>query len=483
MAEWLRERSAPLRRAGARRTSLRRRITWLVAAAVALAAALVALAAYVVVRDQLADRVDEELLGRARLAATSDLASPQQIVGVARALTLTSDASVRLVAADGSAYPAGSRLPPVGDPELAVAAGRLEESLRTVDGQRVAAVPVRATLQPLALVVSQPTAPTERTLRRLGLVLLAVGLLGVAGAALAGRAVARSALRPVQQLTDAAETVARTEELEPIEVTGDDELARLAVAFNAMLAALDQARTRQRRLVADAGHELRTPLTSLRTNLDLLAQSDAAPAGARLDPGVRAELLDDVRAQVAELGGLVGDLVELSRDDRQRPRAEQLDLAALVGRAVERARRRGPGLAWDVRLEPWTVVGDPAALERAVTNLLDNAAKWGPAGSTVSVALRRGTLVVSDQGPGIAPEDLPHVFERFYRSAAARAMPGSGLGLAIVAQTAQRHGGSVTAGAAPGGGARFTLTLPAAPAAPAAHSGSTAMSQGPLRRF
>ncbi len=462
MGEWLRDRSAPARLRAAHSTSLRRRITLLVALAVGVAVAVAALAAYLVVRDQLEDRVDEDLLARARLSAGTEYADPRQIVGLAQVLSLTSDSSVRLVDADGPTYPPDPELPPIGDPELAVAAGGRAESVRTVGGQRVAAAPVPG--EDWAVVISQSTGPTERTLRRLGLVLLAVGLLGVAGAALAGRAVARSALRPVGQLTVAAETVARTGELSPIEVTGDDELARLAVAFNAMLAALDQARARQRQLVADAGHELRTPLTSLRTNLDLLAQSDAAPEGARLAPQVRGELLADVRAQVAELGELVGDLVELSRDDRQHGHPEPVDLAALVERAVERVRRRGARLVWDVRLEPWPVVADPAALERAVTNLLDNAAKWGPPGSTVGVQLRRGTLVVTDQGPGVAPEDLPHVFERFYRSADARSMPGSGLGLAIVAQTAHRHGGTVTAGAAPGGGARFTLTLPPAPA-------------------
>ena len=234
-----------------------------------------------------------------------------------------------------------------------------------------------------ALVLAQSTAQLHRTLDRLALVLVLVGLVGVGLAALAGLAVASAGLRPVERLTQAAEEVSRTGIPEPLDIPEgppQDELARLATTFNTMLAALARSRDQQRRLVEDAGHELRTPLTSLRTNLDLLAQSDAAASagGRTLDPEDRAALLADVRAQVEELGDLVGDVVELAREDSPESAAAPLDLAEVVDRAVTRVRRRAPRLTFAVDADAWPMVGDAALLERAVTNLLDNAARWSP---------------------------------------------------------------------------------------------------------
>jgi two-component system sensor histidine kinase MprB len=210
-----------------------------------------------------------------------------------------------------------------------------------------------------------------------------------------------------------------------------------------MLVALSASRDRQRRLVADAGHELRTPLTSLRTNLDLLLQADAAGG---LDADARAELMDDVRAQLEEMSTLVGDLIELARDEPLRPVVEQVDLAEVVDRAVARARRRRTGLTFDVDTAPWWVSGESASLERAVTNRLNH-----------------GTLTVDDEGPGIAPDDREQVFERFYRSEESRSMPGSGLGLSIVRQVIERHSGNVRVDVNDGGGTRMVLQVPGAP--------------------
>jgi two-component system sensor histidine kinase MprB len=285
--------------------------------------------------------------------------------------------------------------------------------------------------------------------------MLLFGLAGVIAAAAAGWAVARNGLRPVRRLTDAVEAIAETEDLRPLPVEGDDEIARLASAFNSMLVALAASRDRQRQLVADAGHELRTPLTSLRTNLDLLAQ-----AGRDLPDDARVELLADVRAQIEELTTLIGDLVELARDDPMPAVVATVHLDEIVDRALTRVRRRAPSLTFEADVEPSSVVGDAAALERAVTNLLDNAAKWSPPDGVVRVRLADGELTVDDEGPGIADEDLTHVFERFWRSDESRSMPGSGLGLAIVAQVVDRHSGSVTAGRSPAGGARLTIRLP-----------------------
>ena len=450
--------------------SLGARVGLAAALSVALAVALTATAAYLTARDALLDQLDDGLLERAQAAVSSPLADPTRLATVPADAFGAGDLKIALVSADGRGISTlgQSAAPLVSDAELAVARGDRDQALRTTtlddERYRVATVPVG---QGAALILAQRTAPTQATLQRLGIVTLVTGCVGVLIALWAGWTVARTALVPVRRLTAAAEHVARTRELDPVPVVGTDELARLGEAFNAMLAALRDAQARQRQLVADAGHELRTPLTSLRTNLDLLAQSDAAGG---LDPEDRAQLLADVRAQLEELSTLVIDLMELSREDIADDELVPLELADAVRRAAARVRRRAPDVVLSLDLRPWPMQGDAQLLERAVTNLLDNAAKWSPPGGTVQVRLRDGELTVTDEGPGIAPEDLPHVFERFYRSTDARALPGSGLGLAIVAQAARRHGGSVSA--EPGTpcavgtahGARLVLRLPPADA-------------------
>ena len=270
----------------------------------------------------------------------------------------------------------------------------------------------------------------------------------------------------MRRLTAATERVARTVDLTPITVSGTDELARLSTSFNAMLAALDAAQTRERQLIADAGHELRTPLTSLRTNIELMGQATAR--GRRsLSESEHDEIMGDVRAQVEELTNLVGDLVELARDEPVRRDPEPLDLADVLDLAVSRVRLRTSEVDVAVTAESWMVVGEPQLLERGITNLLDNAVKWSPPGGTVQVSLSDGVISVSDEGPGIDPSDLPHIFDRFYRSQEARTLPGSGLGLSIVKRAAERHGGTAEVESTVGVGSTFTLSVPAAPADPA----------------
>jgi two-component system sensor histidine kinase MprB len=444
------------------RRSLASRVTVLAGMAVGLSVALVALAGFATVRMQMYSALDQSLLERAAAATRTEALSvltsqrvPSWALGAAdiRIAFIDTRGDLRISTADRGPTLA------LGEPEIAVAQGASGSSIRTVSSDtvrfRVVAVP---TQEPgVAIVLAQSLEPTEQTLERLGLVLTIFGLLGVLVATLAGWAVARNGLRPVRRLTEAAEEVARTERLDPITVEGNDEIARLALSFNAMLAALSASRDRQRQLIADAGHELRTPLTSLRTNLDLLVQADKRGG---LSEEARAELLDDVRFQIEEMTTLIGDLVELARDEPLPITVEPVDLAEIVDRAVQRVRRRASSLEFDVHTSPWWVDGDQAALERAVTNLLDNAAKWSPPLGTVTVELAQGTLLVADEGQGIAEADLPHVFDRFYRSTESRSMPGSGLGLAIVRQVAERHGGTVRAGASPSGGAAFWLTVP-----------------------
>jgi two-component system sensor histidine kinase MprB len=445
------------------RRSLASRVILMTTMAVCFAVALVSLGAYVTVKMSLESSLDSSLLERAHRAAGSIQLARLTDEQVPSWATGAADVRIFVVRADGHAFTTGDDAPalPMGPDEIAVAAGTSTRSVHTIEYNdsdfRVVAVPYGD--NGYALVLAQNIAPQERVLKRLGAVMLLFGLAGVIGAAAAGWAVAKNGLRPVRRLTSNVERIARTEDLQPLPVEGDDEVARLATAFNDMLVAVSASRDRQRRLVVDAGHELRTPLTSLRTNLDLLLQADASGG---LDGDARAELLEDVRAQIEEMSTLVGDLIELARDEPLRPVVEQVDLAEVVDRAVARTRRRGTDLTFDVDTEPWWVTGESASLERAVTNLLDNAVKWSPPGGTVRIRLSQGTLTVDDEGPGIAPGDREHVFERFYRSRESRSMPGSGLGLSIVRQVIERHSGNVRVDQTDGGGTRMVLQLPGA---------------------
>jgi two-component system sensor histidine kinase MprB len=447
--------------------SLATRISLLAACAVGIAVAVASLAAYVTLRSQLHNRLDNSLLDRAKLAARSDLIGKALPAGISKQVLRAADVQFYIIFTNGdvTAFPGEGEIRPVSHNEMLVAAGQLSHTFRTIDeqGSDYRAVTVTTPSPGKALMFTQSTASIESTIDRVGLVLLLVGGGGIIGAGLIGLAVARSALRPVRQLSEAAEHIARTEELNPIPITGDDELASLAASFNDMLSALQGSRDRQRRLVADAGHELRTPLTSLRTNLELLAQADKR-GGMALSS--RQEIFEDVTAQVEELSTLVGDLVELARDEPLSRTPEPLDLADIVARAVDRVRRRAPSVVFDTRVSSWWIVGEAQILERAVTNLLDNAAKWSPSGATVGISLHRGELTVTDEGPGVAPSDMPFIFERFYRASDARMMPGSGLGLSIVRQAAERHGGSVRAANREPRGASFTITLPGSPNRP-----------------
>lgn len=446
------------------RRSLASRVTVLTTMAVAIAIAFVAFGAFMTVRLQTQASLDASLVARAKAVATTvrEVEVRGTKYNVPTWLLGASDVRLFLVTDEHLVYSAdygGS--PNFGEPEFDVAEGQRASVVRTItqDGHRYRAAtwPTEGD-QGRAVVLVQSLDAQDRVLRRLGLVMLLLGGAGVIGAGLAGWAVARSGLRPVRRLTRAAEDIARTEDLRPIEVGGNDEIARLASAFNQMLTALAASRDRQRQLVADAGHELRTPLTSLRTNLDLLAQASSGDVD--IPAAAREELLEDVQAQIEELTTLIGDLVELGREESLTHVVEPVDLAEVVERALVRVKRRAPEVHFQVDADHWWVTGESAALERAVLNLLDNAAKWSPAGGTVTVTLSAGQLRVVDEGPGISDEDLPHVFDRFWRSPESRGMPGSGLGLSIVHQIALRHSGRVEAGKAPGGGAQLILRIP-----------------------
>ncbi|MGV1088567.1 MAG: ATP-binding protein [Mycobacterium sp.] len=449
--------------------SLRWRVMLLAMSMVAMVVVLMAVAVYAVVSAALYTDIDNQLQSRAQLL----IASGSLAADPAKAIegTAYSDVNAMLVNPGKSIYTAnqqGQTLP-VGQPEKAVIRGELFMSRRTVGDQRVLAIHLP---NDSALLISKSLQPTNAVMTKLKWVLLAVGGIGVVIAAVAGGMVARTGLRPVGRLTEAAERVARTDDLRPIPVFGSDELARLTEAFNSMLRSLAESRERQARLVADAGHELKTPLTSLRTNVELLMAS-SSPGAPPIPESELVELRSDVIGQIEELSTLVGDLVDLTREDNAHGTVlEDVDMSEIVDRSFERVRRRRNDIQFDIDVIGWVVHGDPAGLSRAVLNLLDNAAKWSPSGGIVGLHLRQvdsahAELVVSDQGPGIAPEERGLVFERFYRSTASRAMPGSGLGLAIVKQVVVKHGGMIRIGeTTPGGdppGTSFFVLLPGRP--------------------
>jgi two-component system sensor histidine kinase MprB len=306
-----------------------------------------------------------------------------------------------------------------------------------------------------ALQFARSLAETDRTLSRIKLLLFLIAGGGIAVAGALGLAVSGAALAPVRRLTQTTEEVSETRDLSRrIDARGRDELSRLAGSFNTMLAALEESARAQRQLVSDASHELRTPLTSLRTNIEVLSRENG------LASGEREQLLRDVGEQLVEMSALVAELVELARGDGHPEEPEDVRLDLVAAEAIARTTRNRPGVVFEPELEETLIRGVPATIERAVSNLLDNAAKWSPTGGKVDVIVRDGELVVRDRGPGIAAEDLPFVFDRFYRASSARSMPGSGLGLAIVRQVAEAHGGSIAVEAPEDGGTLMRLRLP-----------------------
>ena len=300
--------------------------------------------------------------------------------------------------------------------------------------------------------VAEPAADATSALTALGWLLLALVPAGALAAAAVARLAAGRVLRPVGRLTETVERIRATGDLRaPIETPGHDEISRLGQAFAAMTAALDESVGAQQRLVADASHELRTPLTSLITNLELLIEQPDDPSA----PALAAAAL----AEAGELSVLVNDLVELARYGQAAPHVEDVRLDLLAERVAARAAGRAPALRYELDCRPTLVRGDPDALERAIGNLADNALKWSPPGGRVRISAAGGAVEVSDEGPGVPADDLPYIFDRFYRSAKARALPGSGLGLAIARRIADAHDGAVEAIPLPRG-VKFRISLP-----------------------
>ncbi|MFE7749496.1 sensor histidine kinase [Streptomyces sp. NPDC057428] len=454
---------------------LRSRLALLVAAAVAVAVAAVAASCWFVTRDQLEQQLDASLRGSPTVdrSLVSELLASCQGAGRGPRRPPGSY-TLQIIDAAGTvcASPGTTRVSPT-DEDLAVAAGKRQDALHSgtdADGEKMRIYTYGLELRPSGQLYAVSVARAEREvtdpLSTLAWVLLLVSGIGVVGAGAAGLWIARTGLRPVDDLAHAVAHVAETEDLTVrIPAEGEDEIARLSRSFNSMTSSLATSRDRQSQLIADAGHELRTPLTSLRTNIELLVRSDET--GRAIPPEDRRALMSSVKAQMTELAALIGDLQELSRPDAAQPGPLQVvALHDITRTALQRARLRGPELTITADLAPWYVRAEPAALERAVVNVLDNAVKFSPSGGTIEVVLHRGELTVRDHGPGIPAEDLPHVFERFWRSPSARQLPGSGLGLSIVARTVQQAGGEIALTPADGGGTTATIRLPGAPQPP-----------------
>ncbi len=442
--------------------SLRGRLTLAATAAVGIAVAVSSAGAYFVVRDQLRGAVDDSLRGRAKaMQRFSARLLPQTIPVPPPSATLGGPAGYAQFVTVGGAVsrPTGADVAiPVGQRTRDVASGSEKAffTSATIDGThiRVFTAPLGSGV---ALQIVRPLDEVDHVLGRLRWILLAVGLSAIGVAAGLGALVSRTVLAPVKRLTETTEAVSRTLDLsQRIGSTGQDEVGRLAASFNRMLGALEGSVGAQRQLVADASHELRTPLTSLRVNIETLLRGDALPADDRKRLG------DDVVEQLSEMTSLVDEVVEVARGDEQTMQRERVDLDEIVDECIERARRNSPNVSFTTAIEPCSIEGIPSRLERAIGNLLDNAAKWSPGGGVIEVTLSQGEFVVTDHGPGFAEADLPHVFDRFYRSADARHLPGSGLGLAIVRQVAEQHGGRVEAANASTGGALLRLSLPPA---------------------
>jgi two-component system, OmpR family, sensor histidine kinase MprB len=460
--------------------SFRQRLTLFSAAGIALVLLVGSAATYLVVRSQLRGQIDDSLSRQSDAVVLVKAGTSLETIR-GRALRREGPVngqpraarrfSVNIVAPPpefgnapsffqvidfrGNAIAPGGAILPVTPRATEVARTGTGAYYTDVD---VMETPLRMYVRPLgsgrALLSARSLAEVDNTLSKLAWSLAITCLAGIALAALAGAFVARGALRPVRRLTATAERITETHDLsERIETEGKDELSRLGATFNAMLDSLEGALRSQRQLVSDASHELRTPLTSLRTNIDLLRQ------GVELSEHDRDRLLRDVTRELEELTTLVANTIELARGGQRDLHLEHVRLDELGDRVVQRAEARFPSLEFELEADETTVWGDPEELERAVWNLVENAAKWSNGGGRIELTIVGGEVTVRDHGPGVAEADRPYIFDRFYRSEAARSRPGSGLGLAIVRQIAENHGGRVDVEDAEGGGARFRLVL------------------------
>ena len=454
---------------------LRRRLALVAATVVAIAIVAAVLVCYLVVRGQLRGQVDDALRAQAIAVQQGEFhALAQQLPGIPPSAGGPAQ-YVQIVGAGGPPLlRQGDLSLPIDPRTRAVARGGSAAALSDIhignNHLRELTFPVTVSdngqVESAAVQLARPLNGVDHVLSNLRLILALVALGGIALAAALGRLAARRVLAPLAEVAQTAQEIGETDDLSRrLAIHADDEVSQLASRFNVMLERLERSRTAldesvraQRQLVADASHELRTPVTSLRTNIEVLL------AGGELSDEDRRRLLADVVEQSEELSALVGDLIELARGDLPAGSVEDARLDGIVAESVARARRNSSDIRFETALAPTIVDVVPDRLGRAVNNLLDNAARHSPPGGVVEVVVNAEGVHVRDHGPGVAEEDLPYVFDRFYRGVNSRGRQGSGLGLAIVRQVAEQHGGSVTVDNARDGGAIFSLRLPTVPA-------------------
>ncbi|MEM9467156.1 MAG: HAMP domain-containing sensor histidine kinase [Actinomycetota bacterium] len=462
--------------------SLRLRLALLFGVLVAVGIGIASVSAYLATDDALGDEIDGFLRTRAQEinegVRTAPVGGPEdrrggrdddppadgpddslEVDSLLDLFSFDADSIIQVINADGEVEGSDGGVLPVSQSDLELAASPGRETFRDIT---IDFVDYRMITRHLdgggAVQVARELEETQRILARLGTTFVWIGVAVSVVAAIAGWLVARRTTKPLRRLSTAAREIADTQDLAtPIPVAGRDEVGTLAESLSTMTEALATSREQQRRLVMDAGHELRTPLTSIRANVEFLERIGDA------DPAQRREVVDAVTLEVEELSALITELVELATDSRDDDvPAEPVVLAGVVDTAVQRFRRRSARTV-SVQVDDSVVMGRPPLLDRALTNLLGNADKFTPDDAPIEVDVRAGAVRVRDHGPGFPAEDLPHVWERFYRSAATRTMPGSGLGLAIVAQIVERHGGRVHASNAADGGAIVGFDLPLEP--------------------
>ena len=446
------------------RITLKTRFTLVAAGAVAAVALAITAVAFLAIRTDLQNQVRTEVAARADSVVHEarqyrgripDHWVPPHSSGFG-VLTYT-----QLITADGEVWtPAGGTgLLTPSKAAIDVATGKLAAFYAFAEVNGTQSMVLTAPLaRGLAMQVAEPLTSTNLEVTSVGVTLAILSAIGVFAATLLGWGVARAGLAPVSRLASVAEEVSLTGDPDRrVEVGRRDELGRLATTFNAMLSALQRSLNAQRRLVSDASHELRTPLASLRLNVDVLTEHPDLPAGERK------EVLTRVTDQVAELSRLVGSVTDLARGEPPATEMSSVQLNAVAADALEAARRDWPKTEFDAFLNGGVLDGSAERLRVAFKNLLDNAAKFGPPTGPVEVRLTGGQFTVRDYGPGIADEDLPFIFDRFYRALSSRTAPGSGLGLAVVREIVVWHGGTVAAESAPGGGTVIRLNLPCYP--------------------
>jgi len=444
------------------RLTLKARFILVAGGAVAAVALAITAVAFLAIRTDLQNQMRQEIAAR----ADSVLHQADQYHGHIPAGWVPPHSSggfanltyTQVVTADGQVWapPGDTQLLAPSAQAIAVADGRADGFFSFARINDISAMVYTERIGPgLAVQVAEAVTTTNQEVSSIGTMLALLSVVGVLSATLLGWAVARAGLAPVARLAGVAEEVTLTGDPgRRVEVRRGDELGRLAMSFNAMLGALQRSLDAQRRLVSDASHELRTPLASLRINADVLLEHPEMPEAERT------EILARVSDQVQELSRMVASVTDLARGEPLQRERSQLRFDAVARDALDAARRDWPNIKFESDLAECTVHASADRLRVAVRNLLDNAAKFGPPAGPIEVRLTHGVLTVRDHGPGIDPDDLPFIFDRFYRATSSRSAPGSGLGLAVVQEIALGHGGWVTADPAPGGGTIMRLGIP-----------------------